>query len=307
MRQLLTDLRVVVLLVVAGGVALLVPEVPWQVAWLLGLPLILFLPGYALVAALFIERPSSLNADKRAPGWPARFGLSLGVSMIVVATAGVALASEAPGKFTLPSMLTLVGGVTLLGVIVAAGRRARIPRDRRADALARLSIGGHSESLGTNRAQSLALVLALVVLAGAFVFAGTAPTSDPHSQAYLTGGEAVDVGPENATLVADSPNTMALALENHEGETTEYQVVTRLQEIGANGSVRATEQLDEFQVGLAANETRIVERSFVPSLSGEDLRLQVLVYTGETSGAVGPETADLSLRLWVTSTDSGAA
>lgn len=307
MRQFLTDLRVVVLFALAGIIALLVPDIPWQVEWVLGLPLLLFLPGYALVAALFIERPAGPADGHRSPGWPARFGLSMVGSLIIVAVIGVLLASEGPGTFTLTPTILSIGGVTLLGVLVAAVRRTSLPLDRRADALATLSSDGTSDTLGTNGLQSLALVLALVVLASALVFAGTAPPTDPHSEVYLSGGESVDVTAENATLVADSANSIAITLENHEGELTDYQVVTRVQRVGANGTVQAEERLDDFQVALAANETRVIDRTLTPTLTGERLRLQVLVYKGGVDGAIGPGNADLSLRLWVTITDGGVA
>jgi hypothetical protein len=64
--------------------------------------------------------------------------------------------------------------------------------------------------------------------------------------------------------------------------------------------------LDRFSLSLAADETRIIDRTLTPTLTGDRLRLQVLVYKGSLAGPVGPRTADLSLRLWVTDTEEGS-
>lgn len=307
MSRSLTDLRLVVVLVVGAVLALLVPGVPWQVEWVFGLGLLLVAPGYAVVAALFPKRPGLSTGGAGAPGWPARFGLSLLGSAAVVAVVGVLFARQGLVRFSLAPAVLLIAGVTLLAVVVAAVRRTWVPVDRRADPLAAVSFGTAADSFGLTGAQSFVLLVSVVVLASALAFGGTSPVEDPYSEAYLTGGETVDVGPEQATLVAGADNTVALAIGNHEGEPTDYRVVVRLQRVGADGSVQAQERLDDFVVGLAANETRVVERSLDPSLTGDGLRFQVLVYKGGVDGDLGPGTADLSLRRWVNVTAEGSA
>lgn len=307
MSRYLTDLRLVVVLVVGATVALLIPGIPWQVEWVFGVPLLLLLPGYAAVAVLFPRRPDGPADGDSPPGWPARLGLSLLGSAAIVAVAGILLASQGPVRLTLAPAVLLVSAVTLLAVGAAMVRRARLPVDRRADPTAGVSIRTVTDSFGTTGLQSLALVVSVVVLASALAVAGTSPGVEPYSDAYLTGGEGVDVGPENATLVAGTDNSMALTIANHEGGPTDYRAVVRLQRVSANGTVLEQERLDDVGVSLAANETRVVEPSLDPSLTGERLRLQTLVYKGGVDGSTSPRTADLSLRLWVTVTDGGSA
>jgi uncharacterized membrane protein len=307
MSSLVTDLRLVVVLVVAAALALLVPDVPWQVEWVFGLPLLVLLPGYALVAALMPERPGASVDRASAPGWPARFGLSLVGSAAVVAVVGVLLASQDRIGLTLASAVLSIGAVTLLAVGIAGFRRRPLQRDRRADPVAGASLGSTTGGLGTSGVQTIVLVVSVVLLVSTLAVAGTSPPQDPYSEVYLTEGAGVDVGPANGTqeLVVGADNTVSLTLENHEGDSTEYRVVVRLQRVDS-GTVVESERLDDFRVSLAAGETGVHERTLAPTMTGEGLRLQVLVYKGGTDGEIGVDSADLVLRLWVDATDEGS-
>jgi uncharacterized membrane protein len=79
---------------------------------LLGLPLALFLPGYALAAALV---PGS-------PGWAERLAQSLGLSLALTVLGGFVL-NALPGGLQPTSWLVLLAGVTLAGALAAIVRR----------------------------------------------------------------------------------------------------------------------------------------------------------------------------------------
>lgn len=309
MSPRVTDLGLVVGLVVAATLALLVPGVPWPVEWLLGFPLLLLLPGYAVVSALFPERPGGPSEASRSVGWPARAGLSLVVSAVVVAVVGVLFTSQGLVRLTLAPAVLSIGAVTLLAVGIAVLRRRPVVRDRRADPVADTSNGSVAGTFGISGVQSIVLVVSVLLLVSTLAFAGTSPAEDPYSEVYLTDGEGVDIGPEDGaqTMIAGAENTISLDVENHEGRPTDYRVVIRLQRVDGDGTVLAGERLDDFRVGLAPEETGVYERPLEPTMTGERLRLQVLVYKGGVDGDLGPGTADLTLRLWVTVTDEGSA
>lgn len=309
MTPRVTDLRLVTGLVVAAMVTLLAPGVPRPVEFAFGVPLLVLLPGYAVVAALFPERPGASVAGPRSPDWPARFGLSLVGSAVVVAMVGVLFASQGLLRLTLAPAVLTIGAVTMLAVAIAAVRRGPLGRNQRADPVALASPGSVADGFGTSGGQSLALVLSVLVLVGALAFAGTSPAEEPYSEVYLTDGEDVDVGPYNGTqtMVAGAGNTVSIALENHEGEATDYRVLVRLQRVDVDGTVLAGERLDDFRVGLAPGETGAFDRVIQPTMTGERLRLQVLVFAGGTAGEPDADSADLALRVWVDVTDAGTA
>ena len=116
-------------------VALALPWPPLRVP--LGLLFVLFAPGYALVAALFPERPRDAppagpdqEAGRRGIGWLERVALSLGMSIAVVPLMGLLL-NYTPWGIRLVPVLVMVAAFTLGMGALAAWRRARLPEPQR--------------------------------------------------------------------------------------------------------------------------------------------------------------------------------
>lgn len=300
----MTDLRLVAALAIAAMLVVL-PPVPWQLQWVVGGLMLLVLPGYAAVAALFPQRPDASYEETARVGWPARAGLTVVASVLFVGIVGAALAAF--GALTAVSAVGTLAAVTLLFLVVAWLRRGTIPTDYRADPLAGLSADTVERATGTSGLQSVALLLAVLLLGSTLALAGTSPSVDPYSEAYFADGEDIDVGPDDPSLVAGTDNTLAVTVENHEGVETDYRVVTRLQSVDADGAVTASERLADGTVTLAPGEDATVLQVVDPSLTGERLRLQVLVFTGGSDAESSVEDAELVLRLWVTVAPEGAA
>jgi Protein of unknown function (DUF1616) len=110
-------LLVVAALAVLGvGAALAGEEAgPWRA--LLTVPLVLFLPGYALTAAVFPRRGGA------APSPVERMVLGVGLSLAVAALEGIVL-DETPWGFQAASWAILLGGTTLGATAVALVRGA---------------------------------------------------------------------------------------------------------------------------------------------------------------------------------------
>lgn len=171
LRRLPADLAAVVALAVAAAAAVAVPVVrdsPLRVG--LGLVFVLFLPGYAVVAALFPERGpdrpadgdgavdsddangeadgGDVNAgtdaaerrdggavtDRLFPGESIdgieRVALSVGLSISIVPLVGLVLSASPWGLRTGP-VVASVCGLTLAATAVAARRRRALPPDER--------------------------------------------------------------------------------------------------------------------------------------------------------------------------------
>lgn len=293
-----TDLTLLVFLLAGAGIALLWPGTPWYMRWAFGIPFLVILPGYAVVSAMFPKGPSAEDIEGgMAPDWATRLGLSLVLSAIVVAVVGVLLATQ--GMLDLIRAVVFIGGLTLLAAGVALYRRRRLRPPHRADprighASGRL-LGANSHST----VQTLSMAVGVVVLIGAFAVVGGSPvtsdTSDPHTEVYLP--NIADSG--TRTLVSGTNNSLRIGLENHEGQSTAYTIVVRLQRIDSNGSVREQERLDRMQLRLTDGERRRFDRQLRPSLTGDRLRLLTLVFKGEPEGDLRNGQPDLRLRLWV--------
>jgi len=115
-----TDVWVVLTLTVAAIVAtLLIPEGLYPIVilrWILGALFVLFLPGYALTAALF---------PKKELDFSEQVALSFGLSLVVTPLVGLIL-SFTPWGIALNPILICLALITGISVIVGAYRKATI-------------------------------------------------------------------------------------------------------------------------------------------------------------------------------------
>lgn len=298
----LLDLLLVAVLVTVTTVVLLGPSVPWPIVWLLGIPFLLFLPGYAIVSALFAEAPLetlgdwSIHPRDTSPDWTVRIALSLLLSAIVVAVVGVGIDWLLSIRLV-PAVLG-VATVTLFFAVVAAIRRSRRPADRRAGPLSGVTL--RPPPTGT-RIQSVTLVVAILALGMAVVFVGAAPSDgEAFTESYLlTESDDGELTAEGfpTTFVAGEGHTLSTAIENHEHRPMEYEVVVVVQAIDDDGTVSEQQQVDRFEVQLDHGEQSVVDREFAPSMTGERMRLQFRIYKNTS-----PEEADQpeqTLQLWI--------
>jgi uncharacterized membrane protein len=318
MSSRVTDLRLVVGLVMAATLVLLVPGVPWQVEWMFGFPLLLLLPGYAAVAALFPERPGASAEGPGTPDWPARFGLSLVGSTIVVAVVGILFASQGLVRLTLAPAVLSIGALTLLAVGIAQVRRKPLRRDRHADPVAGAS-GFAAGTFGTSGAQSLVLGLSVVLLVSTLAFAGTSPAEDPYSEVYLTGGDGVGPTNEYQTMVAGEDNTISLTVENHEGEPTTYTVVVTMERMdgsadgtnasggsadGANASDGTTVELHRYEATVEPGQRWTRRHEIEPAVAGERVRVHYYLYRGDAPAT--PDASSAYRHLWLSVSNGDA-
>lgn len=302
-------LLVAATVVISAGVLLAVDGGP--IAWLVGIPFLLLWPGYAVVSALLPEQPSEEPHAETAgtarewigtPGWTVRFGLSLLLSVIVVAVAGLAVNWLA--TIRLVAVVVAITALTLAGLGVAALRRRQLPRAARANSFGSASVG---DTLGSRR-QARSLAVAVLLLVGAVAFVGAAPPQgEAYTESYLLAETADgDLTAEEypTEFVAGEGQPLYLGLENNEHRTVEYTVVVVADTLAPDGSVAVRQEVDRFGVELGHNESTTVERQIAPTRTGEDVRLQFRVYKGDPGAAAEP---DQTTQLWIDVVDTAGA
>lgn len=320
------DLAATAALVVLTDLAALLPvvsETPLRIG--LGLPFLLFLPGYALVSALFPEAgPGSPETEGVAGGERdcridglERVTLAFALSLIVVPVVGIGL-HFTPWGLRLGPILAVLSGVTLAFVAVAAVRRRRLPPAERFGVPYRDWLAAaRGELLAPETRGDAVLNVALAVgLVAALAFAGyVVAVPQPNEQftefsvlAEDDTGDLVAAGyPTNFTV--GEPKPVVLGVRNHEHEAVRYSIVVRLQDatVTANGTtVERQAELDRLRTGaLAHNETWRRAYAIAPTFAGERLRVQFLLYRGEAPSRPTAATADHELHLWVSVSASG--
>jgi uncharacterized membrane protein len=296
----------------------------------LGILFVFFVPGYALVAALFpatdgdeydgIEFISSRFGGRLSDITGAeRFVLSVGLSLALVPLIGLVL-NFTPGGIHSASAHIAVALVTVLLAIVGAVRRWQLPAHRRFHLPVRDSVtqGGSWVSSGSSWTESLlnvALVIAVVLAATGAVYAIAVPKEgETYTEFYL-----MTKDPKSGELVADNypqqltrgqQQTMFVGITNQEHQEMSYTVVVEIQRVRTSGeqaTVLEESELHQFRTTLGHNESWRKKHAIQPTIAGDRLRLTYLLYTGPPPANPSVDNAYRTLHVWFdVSTGSGS-
>lgn len=282
-------------------------------------PLLLFVPGYVFVAAIYPDRHqgarrfglrSGQRRDHLSGIHPIeRAGLSFGISVALLPLIGGtlwALFSRLSLEIVLFGLVTF----SLAMAIVASARRSKVPADKRFrvrfwSQLRRFWAWLTGQSNGQT-AVNLFLVASVAVAAAVFVYAFAVPISgESYTTAMLVteqDGEYVTSG-YPTTFTAGESETLTLQLSNHEGSETRYTVVAAVEAVedeGNSPSIVLRSELDRLEMTLRPGETVRREHAVTPETVGEDLRLSYYVYKGDAPDTLDAESAYRDLHVWIT-------
>lgn len=321
LRKLPADLATMVILVVVTNTAVFVPvirETPLRVP--IGLAFVLFVPGYAFIAALFPEQGDGpATAGKEDDGPSSRDGidgiervaLSFGLSIAIVPLIGLVL-NFTPWGIRLTPIMIALSGFTVCAIGIAAHRRWQLPEDEQFRVPYRHWIGATREELfnpasRVDGALNIILILSILLATGSVVYAVAVPQQgEQFSELYVLtendDGELVaDNYPE--AFVQGERQELVLGIENNEHKLTNYTVVVVEQRVEIQGNetiVRQQQELRRFETQLAHNETWHHPHEIAPTILGNNTRVQWLLYLGdEVPQNITEETADYSIHLWV--------
>jgi uncharacterized membrane protein len=350
-RTLPADLAVVVVLVFLACLFVVVPglnDTPLRVVF--GLPLVVFLPGYTLIAVLFPEAGSSMTADDDVPADAVgsetdsqsedeekiieqsvptlgtgrnrgidgieRVALSFGLSIAIVPLLGLIL-NFTPWGIRLAPILVAVSGSTLVLTVIAAIRRWSLPEDERFRIPYQEWIdAGRAELLESDSRMdgiiNILLVCSILLAVGAVAYAvAVPPQGETFTEFYLlheSGDEDDELVAANypSEFVVGESKPVVVGIRNHEGGSVEYTVVVQLQEVRIEGNetvVLERQELDQFtSPEIGDNETWQRTYEIRPTMTGEQLWVQYLLYRGEPPASPTRENAyrDLHLEINVT-------
>lgn len=325
------DLLFVAGLTVLATGAVVQGGVPDPIRVLVVIPLLLFLPGYAIVSFVYPGRPTDGGtpgtSERRSIDAVERVAFSLVLSLAVVPTvAGVA--NFITGIEPRPVALG-VAAVTLGSAVLALVARSRTPPEVRFRIDSQSLLGGVEQSFtassrslrrqqglfdaqsGKERLFNVLLVVAVIAVVASTGYAAVgaqSPADDAtFTEFYLLGesesGElTTDAVPTNFSQGEARPIT--LGVENHEEQSVEYSAVVQLQRVGPDGRVEETSKLDRVDLTVPAGGSERVELPIAPDLAGEDLRLVFLLYQGDPPASPAQSNAYLETRVLV-DVDSG--
>lgn len=327
-RELPADLAVVIIAVLATAGSVFIPGVnqtPLRVVF--GLAFVLFVPGYALISALFPEvsdTPDTAGETESSEREPAgidgieRVALSFGTSIALVPLIGLVL-NFTPFGIRLAPIVISVGGITLVFVAVAAQRRRALPPAERfrvpyetwlADARTEL----FEPETRTDAALNVLLAVSVIIAVSSVGYAVAVPQQgESFSEFYLLtegdDGELVADGYPTEYTRGES-GSLVVGVTNQEHESAQYTVLVQLQRVEvANNSTTVLEasRLNRWQVQLAHNETWRLQHTVTPEMSGDRLRLAYLLYKGSPPAEPTVDNAYRELHLWINVSDASAS
>jgi len=187
---------------------------------LLAILLVLFVPGYVLVAALF---PGDILPEKPEIDWIERVALSFGLSIAVVPLLGLLLNFTPFGIRFGP----IVGTITIFTVGVgyaAYWRRMRLPTERRLSLTADLSLPDWKEYSALDTSLTIALAASIVVAGGTLAYVVLTPRpGETFTEFYILGPGGNASGYPTALNVSQN-GSVIIGIANHEAATANYTV-----------------------------------------------------------------------------------
>jgi uncharacterized membrane protein len=270
------------LLAVSLGSLLLIPVAmftsgPMRIG--LGLAFVLFMPGYALIAALFPRRGDLGGIE--------RLALSFGLSLAVVPLVGLALNYTPWGIRFSPILFSLAFFILAMAAVAYHRRRSLVSQERYEPRF-RIDLSGLRRGWGSqgrwDRVLSLLLILAILGAMGSLGYVVTKPkVGESFTEFYVLGLEGKAEGYPRQVLLGDEAR-VRLGLVNNEHEAIVYRVVIAIdgEETKEIGPIEVVDQQRwEEEVG------------FRPAKLGERQKVEFLLYKGRDVKLYR------SLHLWV--------
>jgi uncharacterized membrane protein len=279
------DLQAVVLLVMLTLLFVLVPPLDTTfIRTALGIPMVLFLPGYALIAALFPKK-SDLDGIER-------IALSFGLSIAVVPLIGLGL-NFTPFGIRLIPILICLSIFTFAMCSIAFWRRSKLSSEESFS----IPFGEMVSSLKgeifnpkslMDKVLTVILILSIIISILVLIYVIVTPKQgEKFTEFYILGENGKAEG--YPTLLEVGNNSKVIAgIVNHEYIFTNYTMDIVLQ----------NETLKRYSISLMQNSTWEEKVSFSPRISGKNMKLEFLLYKEENFSAPYRD-----LHLWVNSTE----
>lgn len=275
------DLLAAILVALATLVFTLTPLADLPVRIPLGLAVVLFVPGYALIAALFPKKDDLDGLE--------RLALSFGLSIAVVPLIGLGLNYTPWGIRLTPVVISLAFFIIVMAAVAYWRRNALAAEDRFAvpfrEGVASLKkevLAGEKSRL--DRALTVVLIITILMSVFALIYVIVTPKhGEKFTEFYILGpgGKAYDYPTQ---VQEGNRSTVIVGVVNHEYALVNYTMHLNLN----NSTIRAD------NMTLQHNQTWEEPVSYVLNETGDGQKLEFLLY--KEGNFTGPYR---DLHLWV--------
>ena len=277
------DLQIAAIIIILTVLFVLLPPLNTSpVRTILGIPMVLFLPGYALIAALF-PRKNDLDGIER-------LALSFGLSIAVVPLIGLGLNFTPFGIRLVPILISL-SVFTLAMLLIAYIRRSKLSEEERFEVpFSYMYSSLRSEIFisrkGVDRILSIILILSIVASIIILIYVIVTPKQgEKFTEFYILGDNGMAQG-YPTRLEPGKTSSVIVGITNQEYVLTNYTLNISLE----------NNTLKTIHVQLMHNSTWEEKVLFIPEKTGDNLKLEFLLYKEDNLTAPYRD-----LHLWVNS------
>lgn len=258
------DLLIVLIWTILSLIFVLIPVLSeMSVRTLLGIPMVLFIPGYVLIAVLYPKKDDLKGVE--------RIALSLGLSIVVVPLLGLLL-NFTFGIRLVPILLSLCSYSIAMAIIAAYRRKTLPPEERFFVPFYKLQELIESEIYTprnrTDMFLAIILIFSIVIAAGMIYFVITTPRiGERFTEFYILdpSGKAEDY---TILMKNNSPSKILVGVVNNEYTPLNYTVRVMLD----------NRILTDTSLSLAHNGTWENNLTFVPDKKGNGQKLEFWLY-----------------------------
>ena len=201
--------------------------------------LVLFTPGYAIVAALF---PGYLTPEKPEIDWTERIALSFGLSIAVVPLLALLLNFSPFGIRFVPLVATITLFTESVG-FVGYWRRMRLPTERRLSLTVELGLPDWKESSAVDKGLTVALAACIVIAGGTLLYVVLAPRPSETFTGFYIFGPGNNASGYPTALNVSQAGTVIVGIANHEAASVTYTL--RVDLVGVKLVYNATSGFNE--------------------------------------------------------------
>jgi uncharacterized membrane protein len=263
-KNIPSDLLIVLIWTVMAFIFVIAPILQNSIIrTILGVPMVLFIPGYVLIAAFF-PRKDDLDSIER-------IALSFGLSIATVPLIGLLLNFTPFGIRLIPILVTLSIYVVAM-TIVAIYRREKLPVDLRFEVpFYKIYDSIKAETHNSNRTDKIltgVLILSIILAIGTLIYVITVPkVGEKFTEFYILGPDGkADNYP--TSLKSDVVSNITVGIVNHEYSSANYTL-----QIDLDKSILTSKELI-----LGNNETWERNVTFLPNKMGADMKLEFLLF-----------------------------
>ena len=302
------DLILMMVWLAAGIVAIYLPimsESP--VRYVFWIPVVIFIPGYCLLSALFPK-----NDDI---GFTERIALSFGFSIAITALNSLGLYFTS-GEIHLDSIVITLFLFTVVMIITAFFRRAflssqqrfRVPFSRIRETIHKSIFPADSDRI--DQSLSIILILVIIIAITTTIYVIASPKESEHFSEFFILGEKqmADDYPDQIITGLDYP--MFVGVGNHEYRNVTYTIETwflrtEFDTVMNTSRILSMDPGERLSLLLAHNETRIIPYNLSVRKTGYD-RVEFLLFNETVPGLevtgsdrINASYRDLYLRITV--------